>query len=88
MKRITKKHWFGPKIVGYGPGPKSWEGWIVIIVWWASLILTLFYLHSINSLNIITFILVIILAAIIILTVASLTYGSDEDQKNSFIMNI
>lgn len=31
MKRITNKRWFGPKIVGYGPAPKSWEGWVGIL---------------------------------------------------------
>ena len=81
MKRITEKRWFGPKIVGYGPAPKSWEGWVVIIVWLVSLISSLFYLHSINALTIINIAIVIILAAIILLTVAALTYGSDEDQK-------
>ncbi len=80
MKRITKKSWFGPKKVGYGPAPKSGEGWIVTIVWLASIIITLLYLHSINSLNIINIVIVIIVAALILLTVAALTYGSDEDQ--------
>ena len=83
MKRITKERWFGPKIIGYGPGPKSWEGWVVILVWWASLFFTIYYLHSIHLLNIITFVIVIVVAAIIILTIAALTYGSDENQKNS-----
>lgn len=77
MKRITKKRWFGPKIVGYGPAPKSWEGWLVTVVWLVSLVSTIFYLHSTNLLNIITLAIVIILAAIIILTVAALTYGSE-----------
>ena len=77
MKRITKKRWFGPKYVGWGPGPKSWEGWLVTLVWLASLILGIYYLHSINLLSIITLAIVIILAAIIILTVAALTYGPE-----------
>lgn len=21
------KGWFGPKLIGYGVGPRSWEGW-------------------------------------------------------------
>ena len=78
MKRITEKRWFGPKIVGYGPAPKSWEGWFVTIVWLASLILTLLYLHSIHLFNIFNVVIVIVLAAIILLTVAALTYGSEE----------
>jgi hypothetical protein len=80
MKRISKKRWFGPKIVGYGPAPKSSEGWVVTIVWLVSIILTMLYLHSINSLSIINIAIVIIIAAIILLTIAALTYGPDEDK--------
>jgi len=53
MKRFTNKRWFGPKYVGWGPAPKSWEGWLVTLVWLASLMLTLYYLRSISSLNIV-----------------------------------
>ena len=80
MKRITKKRWFGPKIVGWGPAPKSWEGWLVTLVWLASILFTVFYLHSTKSLNIVKIAIIIIIAAIILLTIAALTYGSD-DQK-------
>ena len=80
MKRITKKRWFGPKYVGWGPAPKSWEGWLVTVVWLASLVLIIFYLHSINSLNIINIAIVIIFAAIILLSVAALTYGSEKEK--------
>ena len=80
MKRITNKRWFGPKNVGWGPAPKSWEGWLVTLVWWISIALTLLYLHSINSLNIINIAIVIVFAAIILLSVAALTYGPDEEK--------
>ena len=80
MKRITNKRWFGPKNVGWGPAPKSWEGWLFTLVWLASLILILFYLHSINSLNIINIAIVIVFAAIILLSVSALTYGSDKEK--------
>jgi len=80
MKRITNKRWFGPKNVGWGPAPKSWEGWLVTLVWWISIALTLLYLHSINSLNIINIAIVIVFAAIILLSVAALTYGSDKEE--------
>jgi hypothetical protein len=82
MQRITKKRWFGPKNIGWGPAPKSKEGWIITIIWLVSIISTLFYLHSINSLNIINIITVIVVATIIILTIAALTYGPDEDEKS------
>ena len=78
MKRITEKRWFGPKIVGYGPAPKSWEGWAVTVVWLASIIITLLYLHSSHLFNIVNVLIVIVLAAVILLTVAALTYGSKE----------
>jgi hypothetical protein len=80
MKRITKKRWFGPKYVGWGPAPKSWEGWLVTLVWLASLVLIILYLHSNNSLNIINIAITIVLAAIILLSVAALTYGSDKEE--------
>ena len=78
MKRITKKRWFGPKKVGWGPAPKSWEGWLVIFAWWAYIVFTIYYLHRINSLNIVNIAIVIIFGAIILLWVAALTYGSDK----------
>jgi protein-S-isoprenylcysteine O-methyltransferase Ste14 len=24
--------WFGPKLTGYGVGPRSWQGWLVSLV--------------------------------------------------------
>jgi len=78
MKRITNKRWFGPKVVGWGPAPKTWQGWIITLVWLASVILTLLYLHSIKALNIINVLIVIVIAAIILLSIAYLTYGADE----------
>ena len=27
-----KQPWFGPKTMGYGYGPKTWQGWLVIAV--------------------------------------------------------
>jgi hypothetical protein len=26
------KRWFGPKTIGYGIGPRSWEGWLAVLV--------------------------------------------------------
>lgn len=80
MKRITEKRWFGPKHVGWGPAPRSWEGWVVTLVWLAFLLGALFYLHSISSLNIVDIAIVIVVAAIILLSIASLTYGSDKEE--------
>ena len=82
MKRITNKRWFGPKRVGWGPAPKTWQGWVITLVWLISLVSTLLYLHSISALTIVNIAIVIIVAAIIILTIGYLTYGPDEDEKN------
>ena len=82
MKRITNKRWFGPKKVGWGPAPKSWEGGIITIVWLVSLVSTLLYLHSLNALSIINIAIVIIIAAIIILTIGALTYGPDNEDES------
>lgn len=78
MKRITNKCWFGPKVVGWGPAPKTWEGWVITLVWLGSIILTLLYLHSTNSFNIVNVLIVIVVAAIILLSIAALTYGADK----------
>jgi len=82
MKRITNKRLFGPKHVGWGPAPRTWEGWVITLVWLISLVSTLLYLHSISALTIVNIAIVIIVAAIIILTIATLTYGPDEEEKN------
>jgi FtsH-binding integral membrane protein len=29
------RQWFGPKTIGYGIGPRSWEGWLVVLVFCA-----------------------------------------------------
>lgn len=29
----TKRYWFGPKRVGFGIGPRSWQGWMVMVVY-------------------------------------------------------
>ena len=26
--RVTRKAWFGPKRLGWGISPRSWEGWL------------------------------------------------------------
>lgn len=80
MKRVTTKRWFGPKVVGWGPAPKSWEGWVVTLVWLFSIISTLYYLHTINSLSIVNILIVIVVAAVILLSIAALTYGSDKEE--------
>jgi len=28
----SKQPWFGPKRVGYGYGPRTWQGWLITII--------------------------------------------------------
>ena len=59
MKRITQKPWFGKKIVGYGPAPATWQGWIITILLILTVILD--FLHfRISITSIIIFIIAII----------------------------
>lgn len=74
MKRITKKTLVRPKNRWLWANSKSGEGWLVTIVWLVFMGSALFYLHSINLLNIINITIVIVIAAIILLIVAALTY--------------
>jgi predicted membrane channel-forming protein YqfA (hemolysin III family) len=41
MKRITQKPWFGEKIVGWGPAPVTWQGWIITLLLILTVILDL-----------------------------------------------
>ncbi len=43
MKRITKKAWFGKKIIGWGYRPVSLEGWLVTIVFLIAIIADMVY---------------------------------------------
>ena len=29
------KRWFGPKVLGIGIGPRSWEGWLTVLIFCA-----------------------------------------------------
>jgi hypothetical protein len=37
--------WFGPKEVGYGIGPRSWQGWAVTAVTLAAILALRFFFH-------------------------------------------
>jgi hypothetical protein len=43
MKRITKKAWFGKKIIGWGIRPVSLEGWLVTFVFLIAIVTNLAY---------------------------------------------
>jgi len=29
---MAKKPWFGPKRMGYGLRPQTWQGWVIVFV--------------------------------------------------------
>ena len=31
-ERPYKKPWFGPKRIGYGIRPQTWQGWLIILI--------------------------------------------------------
>jgi len=33
MSRLTQQPWFGPKRVGWGWTPITWQGWVGTLVW-------------------------------------------------------
>jgi len=33
-----KRGWFGPKLIGWGASPASWEGWVATLVFVVALI--------------------------------------------------
>ena len=41
-----KRPWFGPKRFGYGYGPRSWPGWLLVAVSVAATILVASTTHS------------------------------------------
>ena len=68
MKRITQKPWFGKKIVGYGPAPATWQGWIITLFLILTVILD--FLHFRIS---ITSIIIFIIAIIVFFVITILT---------------
>jgi hypothetical protein len=32
MKKIVKEPWFGKKRIGWGPAPRTWQGWILTLI--------------------------------------------------------
>ena len=45
--RVTRKAWFGPKRVGWGLSPRSWQGWLTIAAFVAAFWVSLSVWHSI-----------------------------------------
>ena len=44
---MTERAWFAPKSLGYGSGwPIAWQGWAVLIGFFAGMALSLAFLHG------------------------------------------
>jgi hypothetical protein len=41
MKRHAMSDWFGPKRIGFGLRPQTWEGWLVVVAVCAAIMLGL-----------------------------------------------
>ena len=67
------KPWFGKKRVGYGPAPKTWQGWLLTIALLVIVITdVMLFRHSILS------IIIFILAVVVFLVIAYLTSAKPE----------
>lgn len=60
MKRISKKAWFGKRILGWGYRPVSLEGWVVTVVFLIAIFADFAYNHrTIISYAILAIVLII-----------------------------
>ena len=78
MKRITKKAWFGKKLIGWGYRPISLEGWVVIVVFLIAIFADFAYYHR----TIISY-AILVINLIILWIVAWLT----SDEPGSVILD-
>lgn len=46
MTRITKKAWFGKRIIGWGYRPISLEGWLVTVVFLVTIFVSIDYFEK------------------------------------------
>lgn len=45
MKNDERRPWFGPKRIGWGYRPQTWQGWGLILAVVVALVLLKFLLH-------------------------------------------
>ncbi|HUD20694.1 MAG TPA: hypothetical protein VMQ44_01335 [Candidatus Saccharimonadales bacterium] len=55
---ITKKPWFGPKYLGWGWRPITWEGWLALLIWLGLLLLAVHF-FGVNWLIIVGLVIVL-----------------------------
>lgn len=68
MTRITKKAWFGKKLIGWGYRPISLEGWLVSVVFLAAIFASISYLDKTTTRYAILAVILIVFQIIIYLT--------------------
>ncbi|HUO92849.1 MAG TPA: hypothetical protein VMU22_08000 [Rhizomicrobium sp.] len=71
------RRWFGPKIIGVGIGPRSWEGWLATLVFAGGGVVLARWLHPLLPKTPVWAFELPWLA--LFLLVVALTYGRDAD---------
>ena len=71
------KPWFGKKKVGWGPAPKTWQGWLLTISMVAIVILA-FLTFRLSIYTVIIF----IVDVVVFLIIASATSGKTETEES------
>lgn len=71
------KHWFGKKKIGWGPAPKTWQGWLLTI----SMVVLVILDVVIFRLSIYTVIIAVFVVAVFLI-IASATSGKPETKGN------
>jgi hypothetical protein len=68
MTKITKKAWFGKRILGWGYRPISLEGWLVTVVFLVAILASICYLEKTTTRYAILAVILIVFHIIIYLT--------------------
>ncbi len=69
MKPLTKTPWFGPKrLIGWGLSPRTWQGGIVMIVFIAAVMLSIYLAKNLLVKFIVLGILVVLFIIVVLLT--------------------
>ncbi|MGO9387583.1 MAG: hypothetical protein ACLPWD_05980 [Methanobacterium sp.] len=78
MKKIVKEPWFGKKRIGWGPAPRTWQGWIATLIMLLIVIIDFAYFRR----SVIT-IIIFIVTVVGFLIIAFLTSGNPETNNQN-----
>jgi hypothetical protein len=45
MGSMSHKSWFGPKRIGVGLRPQTWQGWAIMAIFTAIVVIVAFFVH-------------------------------------------